>query len=297
MVTTAPVPPSTVSPTSSMNVDPAVHHAGVITPLEVAVNLPTGLPASSSLCRCLAQAGPAPVPPRALPFAACHPSLILPGGVQPAHLLPGRFPCQIGAPPVSRSSPSPGAGTQPCGGQRHQCCAIPPHPLQSLCPSPATGMAVPRPNRRLCTHGSCQCCSLAWGRDGSPAQQPTDHSLTWGTLNTLHVLCLPGCLQGHYRSLCQHAWLPLAADTTALASQHPPLAQEQLARVSVAAGGAEGSREPLVLLAVPCHPAGPGLTCTAGSGPHSPGRPAAGHRRQSARPRTRPAGATPPPSV
>lgn len=96
----------------------------------------------------------------------CRPSpLIHPTrGVQPAHLLPGSFPCQIRAPLVRHSSPSPRAGTQPCGGQQRQLCAIPPCPLQSLCASSATDMAVPRPNRHLCTHGSHQCCTLALGQ-------------------------------------------------------------------------------------------------------------------------------------
>lgn len=72
------------------------------------------------------------------------------------------------------------------------------------------------------------------------------------TLNTRHVLCLLSCLRGHSRSLCQHEWLPLTG-TTALAMQHLPLAQEQLARDPVAVGRAEGSCEPLVLLSVLCH--------------------------------------------
>lgn len=70
MVTTAPVPPSTVSPTSPMNLDPAMHHLGAVMPPGVAVILPVGLHVSSLLCRHSAQAGLAS--PQALSSVTCH---------------------------------------------------------------------------------------------------------------------------------------------------------------------------------------------------------------------------------
>lgn len=97
--------------------------------------------------------------------------------------------CAAGSPPpgapsppnwgsrlVSHSGPSPGTGTQPRGGHQHQCCAIPPCPPQSFCPSLATDMAVPQPNRHLCTHSSHQCCHPHPGAEVSPG-----HSDPWTT--------------------------------------------------------------------------------------------------------------------
>lgn len=81
-----------------MNLDPAVHHPGAVMPLEVAVILPAGLPASSSPCRRPAQAGPAPVPPQALLSAAHHPSFILPGVCSLLTSSQGAFPVKSGLP-------------------------------------------------------------------------------------------------------------------------------------------------------------------------------------------------------
>lgn len=135
MVATAPVSRSTVSPTSPTNVDPAMCHPGVVMLLEVAVILPAGLHTSSSPCRRPAQAEPAPLPPRTLLSTASHPCFILPGDVQPPHLLPGRLPRQIRA-------PAPAPGPSPCGGHRPWRNAIPSCPPWSICPSLATNMAV-----------------------------------------------------------------------------------------------------------------------------------------------------------
>lgn len=69
-VTTAPVSPSTVSPTLPMNLDPAMHHLRAVMPLGAAVILPMGLHVSSLLCRHLAQAGG--VAPQDLSSVTCH---------------------------------------------------------------------------------------------------------------------------------------------------------------------------------------------------------------------------------
>lgn len=134
MVTTALMPPSNMSPASPMNMDPAVHRPEVVTLLQAAVILPTGLRASSLPCRRLAQAGPAPVLPQALPSATSHPWFILSRGVQPAHLLPGLLPQQIRAPPCEQR-PALAPGPSPVtGGSTH---AVPSHPAHHRAPAPA----------------------------------------------------------------------------------------------------------------------------------------------------------------
>lgn len=88
-------------------------------------------------------------------------------------------------------------------------------------------------------------------------RQPTDHSQIWATLNTPPMPHLPAWLQGHYRSLC-----------------HRPGRVAPTSQPGAACWG------------LAC--------CTQGSEPGSSGWPGAGHQTRSARPQTRPAGATPP---
>lgn len=71
---------------------------------------------------------------------------------------------------MSCSDLSPSARTQPCSSHWHQCCAIPPCPLQSLCSSLATNIIAYWPNCSLCSHSSHRGCTLALGRDSSLAQ-------------------------------------------------------------------------------------------------------------------------------
>jgi len=160
-VATAPVPPSTMPPTSPTNTDPAVHHPGVVTLLEAAVTLPTGLGASSSPCRRPAQAGPAPVPPLAL---------LSPQGV-----------CSLSPPPGTPSPANWGSAGEP---QQYQPWHHPTLPPAEFLPpaQPVTRLSCSQIT--VCTHGSSQCCTLALGQGHGP--QPTR-----GTSNTPHTLHLP----------------------------------------------------------------------------------------------------------
>lgn len=170
---------------------------------------------------------------------------------------------------VSPVSPAPGcdAPSAPSNPSSGGCCAALPQPAHPYtCPLPKSPSCCPRVRQR----------------------QPTGHSPVWGASNTPPVPHVPAWLWGR----CRASW-------------HPPLAQERLAGGSAAAGGAESGREPLAGCVAPCRVApccvAPcrrlGLTCRRCSEPGSPGWPAAGRRPRSARPRTRPAGATLPPSA
>lgn len=119
------------------------------------------MPATSS-CRRPMQVKPAPVPPRAVPSAACHPSSRR--GVQPAHLLPGSLSCQIGAPLGSCGGPSPGA---------------------EFVPSLATVVVVHQPNQHLHSH-----CSHQRGTLNTPLTQRFPSEDSTGA-------SVPGCWYNH----------------------------------------------------------------------------------------------------